>query len=80
MARTLAKARDRAPAREPEILAQAIAGAAKLHRDGMASEAETLYQRILQIKPGHFDALHLLGVLRQQQGRSEEALRLIDAA
>ncbi len=80
MARILAKARKRAHLRETEILAQAIAGAVQLHRNGMASEAAPLYERVLQVRPDHFDALHLLGVLRQQQGDSAKALELIDAA
>jgi len=80
MARTLAKARVDAKPRETEILAQAIAGAVQLHRKGNVDEAAALYQRVLEVKPDHFDALHLLGVLRQQQGDSAEALRLIDLA
>ena len=51
-----------------------------MHQGGALDRAEALYQEILKIAPAHFDALHLLGVLRQQQGRSQEALRLIAAA
>jgi protein O-GlcNAc transferase len=50
------------------------------HRRGMLTEAEKLYAAVLQARPDHFDALHLLGVLRQQQGNSGEAARLIGAA
>ncbi len=35
---------------------------------------------MLGAQPGHFDALHLCGVLMQQRGRSAEALELIGAA
>ena len=31
-------------------------------------------------KPRHFEARHLLGILRSQQGRADEALDLIAAA
>lgn len=80
MTRAVAKRRESTQPRQAEILAQAIAGAVRQHRDGNAGEAEALYQRILEVAPDHFDALHLLGVLRQQQGRCAEALTLIDAA
>src|ERR1700719_1728683 len=67
-------------AREGEVLAQAIAHAVGCQEQGQWHEAETLYQRILKVRPRHFDALHLLGVLREQQGRSAEALGLIASA
>ena len=54
--------------------------AMKLHERGMLAEAERFYSAILQVRPDYFDALHLLGVLRQQQGNSAEAVRLIAAA
>ena len=47
---------------------------------GRLDEAERLYDIILADDPEHFDALHLSGVLRHQQGRSAEALRLVAAA
>jgi predicted O-linked N-acetylglucosamine transferase (SPINDLY family) len=46
----------------------------------MLADAERRYAAILQARPDHFDALHLLGILRQQQGNSGEAARLIGAA
>jgi tetratricopeptide (TPR) repeat protein len=57
-----------------------IRQAVMLHQGGRMSEAERAYTAILAADPHHFDALHLLGVLRQQQGRSVEALQLIAAA
>jgi tetratricopeptide (TPR) repeat protein len=54
--------------------------AAAQHRRGQLREAEALYRQVLDSQPGHFDALHLCGVLMQQRGRSEEALALISAA
>jgi tetratricopeptide (TPR) repeat protein len=54
--------------------------ATDLHLKGEFAAAETLYLRLLAAAPGHFDALHLLGVLQHQQGRSAEALASISAA
>jgi tetratricopeptide (TPR) repeat protein len=61
-------------------LAAAIQAAVKCHQLGMFADAERRYAAILAINPGHFDALHLLGLLRHQQGQGVEALRLIAAA
>ena len=54
--------------------------AIKLHQLGRVDEAEQVYRRILVGQPNHPGALHLLGVIRQQQGRHEEALGLIGRA
>ena len=61
-------------------LAPALQQAVSLHQQGALDRAEALYRAILKVAADHFDALHLLGVLRQQQGRSQDALRLIAAA
>jgi predicted O-linked N-acetylglucosamine transferase (SPINDLY family) len=50
------------------------------HQNGRLQDAEQLYLKILDVKPDHFDAQHLLGVIRHQQGRNLEALELIGAA
>jgi tetratricopeptide (TPR) repeat protein len=42
--------------------------------------AERFYLEVLARKPRDFNANHLMGVLRFQQGRPAEALRLLDAA
>jgi tetratricopeptide (TPR) repeat protein len=78
MAANLATRRE--PPAEAELVARAVAGAVGLQRNGKVNEAALLYEQILKIVPDHFDALHLLGVARQQQGHSAEALSLIDAA
>ncbi|HLH97399.1 MAG TPA: tetratricopeptide repeat protein [Xanthobacteraceae bacterium] len=54
--------------------------AADWHRQGNLAAAERLYLKMLEAQPDHFDALHLLGVLRCQQGRFTEALALIGGA
>jgi Flp pilus assembly protein TadD len=48
-----------------------------LHQRGQIEEAEAAYRQILVAKPSHAGALHLLGVIRQQQGSHEDAVELI---
>ena len=50
------------------------------HRAGRAEAAAALYRQILQQRPGHADALHLLGVLHAQTGRLEDAFPLLAKA
>jgi tetratricopeptide (TPR) repeat protein len=60
----------------PHLINQAIT----LHQKGRFAEAERLYRRVLKVERDHFDAQHLLGVLRSQQGQHVEALDLIGRA
>jgi predicted TPR repeat methyltransferase len=69
--------------REPETLSEltlpeALSVAIQLHRAGHLEEGEIVYRRILAIAPDHPDALHFLGVLSHQRGRSDAALELIE--
>lgn len=80
MTRTLKKARKRERSPQAVHIGQTLDNAFRLHRSGRATEASVLYARVLQLKPRHFTALHMLGVARLQQGDCAEALRLIDAA
>lgn len=50
------------------------------HQAGDLAGAEQLYNQVLAIAPADFTARHMLGVIRLQQGRNEEALELIGAA
>jgi len=50
------------------------------HQEGKLAEADRLYRDILTRDPGHFDALHLSGVLAHQTGRNEAAVALIGKA
>jgi predicted O-linked N-acetylglucosamine transferase (SPINDLY family) len=59
---------------------QPFSQAFKLHQEGRLSEAERLYRECLKAKPRDFDALHMLGILRLEQGDPAEAARLIAAA
>lgn len=55
----------------------ALATALAQHQAGDWDEAERGYRRILRHVPHHAAALHLLGVLTHQSGRSGEAVRLL---
>jgi predicted O-linked N-acetylglucosamine transferase (SPINDLY family) len=59
-----------------QMLEQALAN----HRGGDLDAAATLYTAWLAARPDDAAALHLLGVLRHQQGRSADGLPLIDRA
>ncbi len=52
----------------------------ELHRRGQLGEAATVYGKVLEQDPDHFDALHLLGVAAHQSGNHIEALQLLDRA
>ena len=48
-----------------ELLQQAV----PLQQAGRFDEAEKLYDQMLALEPANYAALHLMGVLRLQQGR-----------
>jgi tetratricopeptide (TPR) repeat protein len=50
------------------------------HRDGRLDDAERDYLATLAADPVHVDALHLLGVLRHQQGQHAAAVDLVRRA
>jgi predicted TPR repeat methyltransferase len=57
--------------REPVLAAIAA------HRSGKLDEAEKMYLAVLEAEPDHVDALHYLGVLCDQQGRSSAGIDLV---
>jgi tetratricopeptide (TPR) repeat protein/SAM-dependent methyltransferase len=57
-----------------------FASAVGHHRAGALREAEQLYRELLAREPGHVPALHSLGVLSHQQGKSAAAVDLIERA
>lgn len=59
---------------------KAIGSAVRFHRQGNLTTAGRLYQSILAAHPRHFEALHLLAVLRMQQNRPADALPLLERA
>ncbi len=50
------------------------------HRAGRLADACAAYQAVLGRDPGHFDALHMLGVAAVQSGDAERGAALIGAA
>lgn len=56
---------------------KAIQMALEHHQAGRFAEAEGVYRQILQVQPEQADALHLLGMLMQQLGKSGDAINLI---
>lgn len=59
---------------------QAFAQALKLHEQGRLAEAERLYAAVLAVRPDHFDALQMMGLVKLAAGQPAEALRLVVAA
>jgi len=52
----------------------------QLHQTGRRQEAEGIYRQILAVAPQHPDALHFLGLLLFQGGKSVEGLELLNRA
>src|SRR5262245_34588061 len=59
---------------------QLLEQAMNFHRMGLLAEAEQLYRQALETKPRDAQVQHMLGVLRAQQDRLDEALELVSAA
>ena len=57
-------------------LQQAVA----LHQQGQLDQAKNSYEEILKSQPGHFDCLHLLGIIAFQTNNYERAAELISKA
>jgi len=63
------------------MTAQSLFNSALDHlRNGQLVQAESLYRQLLAAQPNHPAALHLLGLVCHQTGRSAEAVRLIQQA
>jgi len=61
-----------------EDVAQVMSAAQAHHDAGRLREAEALYRQVLRTWPDHPDALHLMGMLAYQVGRSDVAVELIN--
>ena len=59
-------------------LDEAISIAIRLQQNDQWVSAGDMYRRILEVAPDYPDALHYSGVLAHQEGRSEEAVALIE--
>jgi tetratricopeptide (TPR) repeat protein len=72
----------RLPAQKPATAAlQAkFSEATAAHQQGKLADAERIYGDILQQQPNHFDALHRLGVIAAQTGRTDRAAELFRRA
>lgn len=68
------------PKSHPCVMQQVFDRAFAAHRDGRLDDAERGYRATLDGNPVHVDALHLLGVLRHQQGQHAEAAELVRRA
>ncbi|HKX09272.1 MAG TPA: tetratricopeptide repeat protein, partial [Stellaceae bacterium] len=68
------------PGKPGPSVARTLRQAVEAHRKGDLTAAESGYARILEAFPENFGALHMLGVVRNQQGLHEEAVALIGAA
>ena len=66
------------PAERVEITVdEAMAIVVDCMKQGRFSEADALCRALLELAPGHADALHYSGVLAHKRGNNEEALALI---
>lgn len=65
------------PAEQQMTLGEALQLAIQCHQMNNLSAAEKMYERILAAEPQQVDAMHLLGVIREEQGRFAEAIDLI---
>jgi len=57
------------------VLLQWLRHGAELHNQGQLAAAEDYYNAILKAQPNNAEAKHLLGIMRLQQGRFEEAFK-----
>ncbi|HMC16393.1 MAG TPA: tetratricopeptide repeat protein [Albitalea sp.] len=64
----------------PPQLAAKSRRAIELHQRGELDAAAALYQQILATMPTHFDALHLLGVIKGQRNEFAVAVQLFERA
>lgn len=63
----------------PQVQARFNQGLA-LHQQGRLADARECYQQVLKLRPGHFDALHLSGVIALQTQHFALAVELIGKA
>ena len=60
----------------PRTIHQAL----ELHHQGRIADAERLYSAVLAVRPDHFDALQMLGLIKLARGEAVTALHLVSAA
>jgi tetratricopeptide (TPR) repeat protein len=64
----------------PDHIPQKLQHAILCHRSGRLVEAQAIYEEILRMQPGNFNALHLLGVISAQNKQPQKAVELISKA
>jgi predicted O-linked N-acetylglucosamine transferase (SPINDLY family) len=52
----------------------------RLQNLGQLEQARAIYQQVLTVQPGYFDALHMLGVIAARTGNPARAVELINKA
>jgi predicted O-linked N-acetylglucosamine transferase (SPINDLY family) len=78
--RNAARARDAANIADPAAVQAKFLKGFALHQSGQLARAQAFYQQVLKMQPGHFDALHLLGVIAFQTKNPAQAVELIGRA
>lgn len=63
-----------------DAVIKSLQDAMALQIDGKLDEAESIYQQILARDPDNADANHLLGLVRSEQDRNDDAVALIEKA
>jgi len=66
------------PRKEELTYDEALRLAMSMHQDRRVLAAEKLYRKLIEVRPEDPNPLHFLGVLLHQDGKSEEALAMID--
>lgn len=61
-------------------IGQLLTRAVALHQNGQFADAASLYERVLRRMPCQADALHLLGLIKEQTGAPAEGIALIAEA
>jgi protein O-GlcNAc transferase len=69
-----------APQGKPSDVERTFQQGLALHHQGRVAEAEGLYSAVLAVRPDHFEALQMLGVIKLGRGDLAAALRLTGAA
>jgi predicted TPR repeat methyltransferase len=70
---------EQAPTKDRAVtLEEAISIAIQLQQNEQWTAADDIYRRVLEVAPDYAEALHYSGVLAHQQGRSAEAVALIE--
>src|SRR3954462_13743593 len=59
---------------------RALEEAVSYQRQGLLTKADQAYAKVIKQNPGYFDALHFFGLFKSEQGKLQDALRLLEKA